>query len=101
MPKIYEYLGIVIFFYSNEHEPIHIHGKKGEFETKAEFIIINGLVSEIRITKVKGSKPLMGNDLNNFKAFIEIYSEHIVNKWIDFFVYHKKVDFERITKRLK
>ena len=27
MPKIYEYLGIILFFYSNEHEPIHIHGK--------------------------------------------------------------------------
>ncbi len=22
MPKIFEYLGILIFFYSNEHEPI-------------------------------------------------------------------------------
>lgn len=27
MPKIYEYLGIMIMFYSNEHEPIHVHGK--------------------------------------------------------------------------
>jgi len=27
MPKIYEYLGILIFFYSNEDEPIHVHGK--------------------------------------------------------------------------
>ena len=24
MPKIFEYLGILIFFYSNEHEPIHV-----------------------------------------------------------------------------
>ncbi len=30
MPKIFEYLGILIFFYSNEHEPIHVHAKKGE-----------------------------------------------------------------------
>ncbi|MFW9606804.1 MAG: DUF4160 domain-containing protein [Pseudomonas sp.] len=27
MPKLYEYLGMVLFFYSNEHEPIHIHAK--------------------------------------------------------------------------
>lgn len=27
MPKIFEYLGILIFFYSNEHEPVHVHGK--------------------------------------------------------------------------
>ncbi len=25
MPKIYEYLGFIFFFYSNEHEPIHVH----------------------------------------------------------------------------
>ncbi|WP_219584758.1 DUF4160 domain-containing protein, partial [Vibrio parahaemolyticus] len=35
MPKIYEYLGIVLFFYSNEHEPIHIHGKFQGKESKA------------------------------------------------------------------
>ena len=27
MPKIFEYLGIIIMFYSNEHEPIPVHGK--------------------------------------------------------------------------
>ena len=27
MPKIYEYLGILIYFYSNEHEPVHVHGR--------------------------------------------------------------------------
>ena len=58
MPKIFEYLGILIFFYSNEHEPIHVHAKKGEFESKAEFFITNAEVTEIRITTIKGSKPL-------------------------------------------
>ena len=25
MPKIYEYFGFTFYFYSNEHEPIHVH----------------------------------------------------------------------------
>lgn len=25
MPKIFEYFGYIFFFYSNEHEPIHVH----------------------------------------------------------------------------
>jgi hypothetical protein len=58
MPKIFEYLGILIFFYSNEHEPIHVHAKKGEYESRAEFHIINGVIDEIKITEVKGSLPL-------------------------------------------
>jgi hypothetical protein len=47
------YLGILLYFYSNEHEPIHVHGKKGEFESKAEFYIENGEVIEIRTKKCK------------------------------------------------
>jgi hypothetical protein len=101
MPKIFEYLGILIFFYSNEHEPIHVHAKKGEFESKAEFYIINGIVSEIKVKNIKGLSPLMGNDLKNFQVFLENYSEKIVEKWINYFVYHKDVEFERISKKVK
>ncbi len=27
MPKLYEYLGIIVLFHSNEHRPIHVHGR--------------------------------------------------------------------------
>ena len=101
MPRIFEYLGIIIFFYSNEHEPIHVHAKKGELESKAEFIISNGEIIEIRIQENKGFKPLKGTDLRNFKDFLSIYADKIVKKWIDYFVYHRDIDFERITKKLK
>ena len=101
MPKIFEYLGILLFFYSNEHEPIHVHAKKGEFESKAEFFIENGIITEIKITNIKGMKPLIGKDLKNFKMFLEIYSDRIIEKWVSYFVYHKDIEFEKITKKLK
>ncbi len=101
MPKIFEYLGIIIFFYSNEHEPIHVHAKKGEYESKAEFYIVDGKITEIKILPIKGVKPLDGKELKNFGVFLENYAEKIIEKWISYFVYHKDVDFERITKRLK
>lgn len=101
MPKIFEYLGILIFFYSNEHEPIHVHAKKGEYESKAEFFIINGEITEVKITTSKGHNPLEGKDLKDFKIFIENYGHKIVEKWVDYFVYHKEIQFERITKRIK
>ena len=100
-PEIFEYLGILLYFYSNEHEPIHVHGKKGEFESKAEFYIENGEIIEIRIKKVKGYKALKGKDLKYFEEFLEIYASNIVEKWIDYFVYHKDVEFEKINKRIK
>jgi DNA repair exonuclease SbcCD nuclease subunit len=101
MPKLFEYLGILIYFYSNEHEPIHVHAKKAECESKAEFYIIDGIITEVKITEVKGKKPIIGNDLKNFEIFLENYSEKVVQKWVDYFVYHKDIKFEKITKKLR
>jgi len=101
MPKIYEYLGILIFFYSNEHEPIHVHARKGDNESKAEFIIENGEIKEIIIKNVVGISPLQTNDLKKFKEFLSTFAQDVVRKWIDYFILHKEIDFERITKKIK
>lgn len=100
MPKIFEYLGILILFYSNEHEPIHVHGKYQGHESKAEFIIVDGKVVEITINNVMGRKPLPQNVLNDFKRFVEVYSEQIVQKWIDYFVLHKQVKCEKVERKV-
>lgn len=94
-------MGILIYFYSNEHEPIHVHAKKAEFESKAEFYITNGTISEVKITEIKGRKPILGNDLKDFEVFLQNYSEKIIEKWVDYFVYHKDIKFEKITKKIK
>ncbi len=101
MPKIFEYLGILIFFYSNEHESIHVNGKMDRCESKAEFYIVDGKIVEIKIKLVKGSRPLTGSKLRDFEDFLEKYAEKIVEKWIDYFVYHKNIEFERINTRIK
>jgi len=48
MPKLYEYFGLIVMFYANEHEPVHVHGKCLGRESKAELIVLDGLVDEIR-----------------------------------------------------
>ena len=101
MPKIFEYLGIVIMFYSNEHEPIHAHGKFQAYESKAEFIIIDGKISDIKIKEVKGKKPLPKKELKEFKNFVSKFKEDIVQKWIDYFVYHKSIQCIKIEGKVK
>ena len=96
MPNIFEYLGIILYFYSNEHEPIHVHGRVGEFESKAEFYIVDGKITEIKIKEVTGKLPLKGAKLKDFKKFLRVYADRIVVKWIDYFIYHKEVSFEKI-----
>ena len=47
MPKLFEYFGLILMFYSNEHEPIHVHVIYNEFESKVDFIIENGVITEL------------------------------------------------------
>lgn len=101
MPKIFEYLGIVIFFYANDHEPIHVHARYGDCVSKAEFVIIDGKVVEITIKPAGNVEGLKQPELRKFNDFLAVYKDRIVEKWIDFFVYKKKIKFERITKKLK
>jgi hypothetical protein len=100
MPKIFEYLGVLMFFYSNEHEPIHVHGKYNGLESKAEFYIVDGEIVEIKIKLVKGRRPLTGSNLKDFEVFLEKYADKIVEKWVDYFIYHKNIEFEKINTRI-
>jgi hypothetical protein len=88
-------------FYSNEHEPIHVHGKFQGRESRAEIILVNGSVNEIRYTNTQGRAPLEAKELRFFQEVVEAKADDIVSKWIDFFVLHKSVTSESITRRLK
>ncbi|AGA77542.1 hypothetical protein Echvi_1271 [Echinicola vietnamensis DSM 17526] len=61
----------------------------------------NGLIEEIIISNVQGRSPIKGQDLQNLKKFVVKYGDEIVTKWVDYFVYQRKVGFEKITTKLK
>ncbi len=98
MPKLYEYLGIVVLFYSNEHTPIHVHGNYQGSECRAEIFVVDGRIVKIIFKRVKGRKQLPVSKLSAFKKLVNKYSEDIVKKWVDYFVYNKPIKPKRITK---
>ncbi len=100
MPKLYEYFGLVVMFYSNEHEPVHVHGLYQGRECRADFVIVEGVVVDILFHSVRGRKPLEGVRLKNFKTLVEMHSDDIVKKWVDYFVMHKAIKPEMIDRRL-
>jgi hypothetical protein len=100
MPKIYKYLGIVLLFHSREHDPIHVHGRHADCETKAEFTIENGEIVKIEFKKVRDKQPLKRPEMKAFEIFVHQYGNKIVQKWIDYFVLNKVVEFEEITENL-
>jgi len=62
---------------------------------------VDGKIVEIKIKPVKGFNPLTGSKLKDFEIFLENYADRIIEKWIDYFVYHKDIEFERINTRIK
>lgn len=99
MPKIFTYLGIVLFFYSDEHEPIHVHAKYQGKETKAEILMRDGKIYKIVIKdKGPGIDPAKKQDLADF---LTVYAEDIVELWIDYFVRQKRVKSTEIRKKVR
>jgi len=101
MPKLYEYLGLVVFFYSDEHEPVHVHGRCQGRESKAEIIIAQGQVAKIRYRGVPGMRPLRGKALRDFRALVEARADEIIGKWVEYFVYHKSIKPTKLERNLK
>lgn len=100
MPKIFEYFGFVFFFYSNEHEPIHVHVMKEGHEAIFEIVLENGGLVEIRRRASNKMPPLNEKDSATAEAFVKKYYKNIVEKWVNFFVYKKRVRSTKITKKL-
>ena len=101
MPKIYEYFGFIFFFFSNEHEPIHVHVIKSGCQTVFELILMDGELVEIRRRLEPGYKPIGEKDAAIAESFIRVYYRNIVEKWKNFFVLKKKVRCTQITKKVK
>jgi hypothetical protein len=100
MPRIFEYFGMIFYFYSNEHLPIHIHVSYNEYESVFEIYFENGALKEVRLRISSGHDPLPASQLREAKKVVEHYAQDIVNRWTDFFVLKKKVKALKITKRL-
>jgi hypothetical protein len=100
MPKLYEYFGLVIFFYANEHEPIHVHGAFGNCEARAEIVLREGRIVKIIFDNAVGRRPLSTGKMKDFKKVVKFKADEIVSRWVDFFVKKKHVNPEVITKKL-
>lgn len=75
MPTIFKLFGFAYLFYSNDHEPIHIHVVKGK--QKARFSIF-----PVQLIENNG---LSKSELKVAEAVIEENQEIIADHWNKFF----------------
>lgn len=100
MPKIFEYFGFIFYFYSNEHEPIHVHVLHGGKESIFELIMMNGELVDIHIREKHGAEPLQEKEKRTAEKFIQKYYRNIIEKWVKFFVLKQSIRSTNIKKKL-
>lgn len=76
MPTLFIIFGLRFYFFSREHNPIHVHVEKAGGVAKF------ALEPEIKLIENNGLKP---NDLKLAESIIEENREVIVENWNTFF----------------
>ena len=101
MPKLYEYFGLILLFYSDDHDPMHLHVQHGTREGIIMLIIVEGRLVDLRWRAKRGASMLTEKSQREAETFVRAMKEDIVAKWTDFYVEHKRIKPLRITRRVK
>ena len=75
MPTLFYLFGFRFMFYSNDHEPIHVHVIKDEHEAKFR-------VDPVQLIENNGLKS---SELRLAESVIEENKEIIINRWNEYF----------------
>ena len=98
---LYEYFGLIFLFYSDDHDPMHLHVQHGDREGIIMLIIVEGKLVELRWRAKRGADMLKEKEQREAEAFIRAMKDDSVAKWTAFYVEHKRISTERITRRIK
>jgi len=98
MPIVYEYLGIIIRFYSNEHEPIHIHADYDGATVKISLFVKNEVVYRVSYKKEKGT--FNNAKLVDLKHFVSVNKNALLFAWKQYFELNVRTKPIIITKKI-
>ena len=76
MPTVFYFFGMRFAFFSNDHEPVHIHVIKGRGKIK-EYAIYQ-VIPDVSLLENNGLKP---NELKMAEMVIEENAEIIKDSW--------------------
>ena len=77
MPEIFRIFGFSFFFYSREHEPIHVHVEGNDGYAVFDFVG-DGFV-------LREERGIKANDLKKIQGVIDENKDIIINRWKEHF----------------
>lgn len=88
-------------FYSDDHDPMHLHVQHGDREGIVMLILVEGELVELRWRAKRGATMLNEKSKREAEDFVRAMKDDIVGKWTAFYVEHKRIKPVRITRRVK
>lgn len=77
MPEIFRFLGFSFFFYSREHEPIHVHVEGAEgyavFDLRRDRFVL------------REQHGVKANDLKRIQSVVDEKADIIILRWKEYF----------------
>ncbi len=77
MPEVFRFFGFSFFFYSKEHEPLHIHVEGNGGMAKFEWNGMEFILSE--------KENIKANDFKKIKKVIDDNADIIIKRWNEHF----------------
>lgn len=96
-PNAFSFNGIKIMIYYEDHLPIHIHAKYGEFETVYELTLENGKLVNVTEREANNSTMLPEAQNKRVRKFLKKHYKKVVEKWTDIVIYQKPIKLTRIS----
>lgn len=79
MPELFRFFGFSFFFFSREHEPIHVHVEG------AEGLVILDYNKETDSFEIREIHNVKAGDLKRIKDVVDENKEIIIKRWNEYF----------------
>lgn len=79
MPELFRFFGFTFFFYSREHEPIHVH-----VEGNDGYVILD-YDNDNNVFIIREKQNVKNNDLKRITEVVEENKDIIINRWKEHF----------------
>lgn len=96
-----EYRGLEVCLFPSDKTPIHFYATSGYDVAMARIVFKNGIFEKTEILNVQGSSPMSDKNRERFRVIVEEYLSELVRQWIDYYIYSKMPQSEKILKNLE
>jgi len=98
--SLLEYRGIEVSIFPSDKTPNQFYATTGDDVAMARIIFRNGLFEKTEIMNVQGSSPMSDNNKERLRVLVEEFLPELVRNWIDYYVYDKIPQSNKILRNL-